>query len=869
MLRLFRRGISTLDKKAKEIPAIDNYSLSKSVLKTCNILAKVRRKNILLAAPHSGSTRLFLHVAQQMAKNNNANLISLDYQTVLNCCEEVGIIEHSNYIQDIKFTKAFSPGSYEVFQEEIEDDDDDDDISALHFDSFEPPKSKNLIVNFNVTNEEENSFSISKFSITSDSPKKETAVQHQHKNVYHTELSDNQINSFLEAFKLKLKAGKSTEYILVKDLTDMVEVESNNTGKKFIGGLIEMVGQLQEEKYPVLLIAASSPSLLDSKNLIKDKEYFAQLMDGTVSVSGDGYNEVNMATDGTLFQSVLDSMLDRFEKVELLPPAHIFLSLQASKPANKKDLELQKDQFNRYISRLGKDMEDRIAEINIETIARIFKKYNIKFTKNEYSMTKEIEGMKVRDFRELIDSFLTSEILPITKIERLVILSIGERMNTHPNESPIKITPKEVFSAINVLSETDISRFSRMSIAEREKRAFPIVDAKVETETSNKSLELEKPVEEEGIQEELKKNGVKLNKYEKRIISTVVEPSMIQTGLADLVLPSATKLALQTLISLPLMRPELFSTGVLARSSINGVLLFGPPGTGKTMLAKAIAKSSGAKFMSISLSDIFDKYIGEGEKNVRAIFTLARKIDGPCVIFLDEVDAVFGSRRSDESGGNRREIMNQFMSEWDGITNNNRGLIILGATNRPFDLDDAILRRMPRLDMPNQEARKKILAVHLKGEDLAKDVDLEELAKQTEQYSGSDLKNLCVAAALNRIKEQLVFDSTKSKGPIDESLQMKIQEKLKTIDDWGAFMKENGMASHSTVISPLKKHHFDLAFKESPPSLSDEMQTLQELRKWDKQYGDGAGNRQKKHQSPFGFTLKHKREDNTQEKNVP
>ncbi|KAJ3315658.1 hypothetical protein HDV04_002072 [Boothiomyces sp. JEL0838] len=828
MLRLLKRGIATLDKKAKEIPAIDNYSLPKSVLKTCNILAKVRRKNILLAAPHSGSTRLFLHVAQQMAKNNNANLITLDYQTVLNCCEEVGVIEHSNYIQDIKFTKAFSPGSYEVFQDEIEEDEDDDDISALHFDSFEPPKSKNLILNFNVTNEEENSFSINKFSVTSDSPKKEVVVQHQHKNVYHTELSDEKINSFLEALKLKLKASKTAEYILVKDLTDMVEVESNNSGKKFIGGLIEMVRQLQESNHPVLLIAASSPSLLDSKNLIKDKEYFAQLMDGTVSVSGDGYSELNMATDGTLFQTVLDSMLDQFEKVELLPPSHIFLSLQGTKLTNKKDIELQKDQFNRYISRLSKDMEDRIAEINIETIARVFKKYNIKFTKNEYSMSKEIEGMKVKDFRELIDNFLTSEILPTTKIERLVILAIGERMNAYPNESPIKITPKEVFSAINILSETDISRFSRMSLAEREKRAFPVIDAKLDKEPTNKPVELEKSVEEEGLQEELKKNGVKLNKYEKRIISTVVEPSMIHTGLGDL-------------------------------------------GTGKTMLAKAIAKSSGAKFMNISLSDIFDKYIGEGEKNVRAIFTLARKIDGPCVIFLDEVDAVFGSRRSDESGGNRREIMNQFMSEWDGLTNNNKGLIILGATNRPFDLDDAILRRMPRrilVDMPNQDARKNILAVHLKGEKLGDDVDLDDLAKKTEQYSGSDLKNLCVAAALNRIKERIVFDSTKSQGTLDENMRKQIQEKLKTIDDWGAFIKENGM-SKSSEISPLKKHHFDLAFKESPPSLSDEMQTLQELRKWDKQYGDGAGNRQKKHQSPFGFTLKQKKEENTHEKNVP
>jgi SpoVK/Ycf46/Vps4 family AAA+-type ATPase len=84
------------------------------------------------------------------------------------------------------------------------------------------------------------------------------------------------------------------------------------------------------------------------------------------------------------------------------------------------------------------------------------------------------------------------------------------------------------------------------------------------------------------------------------------------------------------------------------------------------MLAKAIAKSSGAWFMNVSLSDIFEKYVGEGEKNVKAIFSLARKLGGPCIIFLDEVDAVFGTRRSDSSTNTRREIMNEFMAEWDG-----------------------------------------------------------------------------------------------------------------------------------------------------------------------------------------------------------
>ncbi|KAI8805110.1 P-loop containing nucleoside triphosphate hydrolase protein [Cladochytrium replicatum] len=324
----------------------------------------------------------------------------------------------------------------------------------------------------------------------------------------------------------------------------------------------------------------------------------------------------------------------------------------------------------------------------------------------------------------------------------------------------------------------------------------------------------------------LSQRGHKLNQYEKKLLSTVVHPNAIQVEFSDLVLSPPTKLLLQTLVTLPLLRPEFFSTGILKRHSIHGVLLFGPPGTGKTMLGKAVAKSGGARFMSIALSDVFDKYVGEGEKNVRAVFTLARKLS-PCVVFMDEVDAIFGSRRSDGWHSSRREIINEFMSEWDGLNSNNEGVIIMGATNRPFDLDDAILRRMPRrvmskdcnfkllllalVDLPNEEARRKIMTLHLKDETLDVSVGLDELAKHSANYSGSDLKNLCVAAALTSVKE-----SVKSRV--------------------------------------LVKEHFDVAFKEVPPSLTDQTQTLLELRKWDDLYGEGVS-KKKGAKKGWGFAL--------------
>ncbi|KAJ3087908.1 hypothetical protein HK102_010017 [Quaeritorhiza haematococci] len=379
-----------------------------------------------------------------------------------------------------------------------------------------------------------------------------------------------------------------------------------------------------------------------------------------------------------------------------------------------------------------------------------------------------------------------------------------------------------------------------------------------------------------------------LSTHEKRILNTVVDPAVIPVTFSDLVLPPPTKLTLQTLVTLPLLRPEHFATGILGRYSISGVLLFGPPGTGKTMLAKAVAKSGGARFMGVSLSDIFDKYVGEGEKNVRAVFRLARKLS-PCVVFLDEVDALFGTRRNDGSPS-RREVINEFMNEWDGLTSNNTGVIVMAATNRPFDLDDAILRRMPRrilVDLPNEEQRQRILELHLRDETLDSSVSTADLAKQTHLYSGSDLKNLCVAAALTAVKEQVLREAL---GVIDnetavdasssnetsenqkEYTPAELLKKLEKIEDWtevvsgrsgagvgvGGVMNNaktadsNPTAGPSTTTSSsaskphqriLTAEHFDIAFREVPPSLTDEMETLVALRKWDKMFGDAATSR--------------------------
>ncbi|KAF8944196.1 hypothetical protein BGZ52_010839, partial [Haplosporangium bisporale] len=244
------------------------------------------------------------------------------------------------------------------------------------------------------------------------------------------------------------------------------------------------------------------------------------------------------------------------------------------------------------------------------------------------------------------------------------------------------------------------------------------------------------------------------NRYERKLLQTIVDPDKIRTTFKNTITPPEIVHTLQTMITLPLIRPQLFSYGLLQNEFLSGLLLFGPPGTGKTLLAKAVAKESGARMLEIKASDIFDIYVGEGEKNVSAVFSLARKLS-PCVIFLDEVDSIFrarssGSGGSGSGGGNssQREILNQFMVEWDGLRSSgqNQGIVVMASTNRPFELDDAVLRRLPRrilVDLPSEHARERILNVYLGQETLEQGVDVQELAKKTTFFSGSDLKNLC------------------------------------------------------------------------------------------------------------------------------
>uniref|UniRef100_A0AAR2KCU9 Spastin n=1 Tax=Pygocentrus nattereri TaxID=42514 RepID=A0AAR2KCU9_PYGNA len=213
------------------------------------------------------------------------------------------------------------------------------------------------------------------------------------------------------------------------------------------------------------------------------------------------------------------------------------------------------------------------------------------------------------------------------------------------------------------------------------------------------------------------------------------------------------KQALQEIVILPALRPELF-TGL--RAPARGLLLFGPPGNGKTMLAKAVAMESNATFFNISAASLTSKYVGEGEKLVRALFAVARELQ-PSIIFIDEIDSLLCERREGEHDASRR-LKTEFLIQFDGVqSGGDDRVLVMGATNRPQELDEAVLRRFPKrvyVSLPSEETRlkllKNLLAKH--GNPLTQK-ELSQLARMTDGYSGSDLTSLAKDAALGPIRE--------------------------------------------------------------------------------------------------------------------
>jgi len=230
--------------------------------------------------------------------------------------------------------------------------------------------------------------------------------------------------------------------------------------------------------------------------------------------------------------------------------------------------------------------------------------------------------------------------------------------------------------------------------------------------------------------------------------------------LADVAGMTEVKQRLEAAFLAPMRNPEL--RRLYGKSLRGGLLLYGPPGCGKTFIARAVAGELGARFIAVSFADIIDMFVGQSERNIHELFEIARR-NAPCVLFLDEVDAI-GQKRSQLRHTPMRSAVNQLLLELDDISGNNEGVFLLAATNHPWDVDSA-LRRPGRFDRtllvlpPDAPAREGVFRYHLRDRPVA-GIDLAKLAKQTDGYSGADIAHICETAA-----ERALMDSVRSGEP--------------------------------------------------------------------------------------------------------
>lgn len=293
-------------------------------------------------------------------------------------------------------------------------------------------------------------------------------------------------------------------------------------------------------------------------------------------------------------------------------------------------------------------------------------------------------------------------------------------------------------------------------------------------------------------------------------VARLLEPELERVGFADVGGLAEIKEQIRRKIILPFQKPGLFQR--FKKRAGGGILMYGPPGCGKTLLARATAGECQARFFNVAISDVLDMYIGESERKLHAIFEKARQ-SAPAVLFFDEIEAIGGKRQYAREGASAK-VVSQFLSEMDGFAQDNKGVLILGATNVPWAVDPAF-RRPGRFDRvlfvapPDRQARESILSLLLAERPVTLDIDLGWLARETSGYSGADLRNIVETSIEEAIEHSL---ATSQEVPVNMAhlkqalAQVKptTLEWLTTARNYARYANEGG--HYDDVLNFLDRH---------------------------------------------------------------
>ncbi|KAF2470551.1 AAA-domain-containing protein [Lindgomyces ingoldianus] len=634
-------------------------------------------------------------------------------------------------------------------------------------------------------------------------------------------------------------------------ISDIKELQATYYGSRIIQKLEDIVRKQRSAGENVMIIGTTS-----SSDLVPE-------------MSASGVQSLQSEGDAGLYRTIVVPFVSTKKPLRQEDSLDADKSLSEAKPLHPEEFTFDiKSAARARVLKEGSSETLRFHQINLRHIEDMLRSLDPKASEKitDFKAGRE----QARRFGPIYPESCSWKVLSYDEVHRIAVTALG--LFRLDSASP-SLTWAHVALSMGLLEASDEVKFAYVTLkaAKQRSRLGTQLRRSVDRLREEMGVPPRRRVSQSDFlaqegrpgqpQLDLERIALTATKHEKRLMHGIVNPDQIKTTFDHVHVPKDTVEAIRTLTSLSLLRPDAFNYGVLATDKISGVLLYGPPGTGKTLLAKAVAKESGSSVLEVSGSEINDKYVGEGEKNVRAIFTLAQKLS-PCIVFLDEADAIFGARDGSRQRVSHRDILNQFLKEWDGL--NDASVFVMVASNRPFDLDDAVIRRLPRrllVDLPTQEDRQKILQIHLRGEQLHESVDLVDLAKRTPLYSGSDLKNVAVSAALACVREeneQAAVAAAKAAveaGRSDSSTESSRPDSSPTVSESQSHTQYPpslvfGRKYEFPEKRILHSRHFDKALQEISASISEDMSSLNAIKKFDEQYGDRKGRRKK---NAYGF----------------